>query len=120
MSQTRGSDPATEGSASMRPYGLCGKMVAVPGRGDELARHLLDAASALGGVAGCHLYVVSRDPGDPDAVWVVEVWESAEAHRASLELEAVQQLIARARPVIAGMGERIELEPVGGKGLPAG
>lgn len=101
----------------MASYGLCGKMMATPGDGDALARHLLDAASALADVAECRLYVVSRDPGDPDAVWVVEVWDSAEAHRASLQLEAVQDLITRARPIIASIGQRIELEPIGGKGV---
>ena len=101
-------------------YGLCGKLVAVQGRGDELAGHLLDAAAALNDVENCRLYLVNRDPADPDAVWVIEVWDSTEAHRASLELDVVQQLIARARPIIASMGERFELDPVGGKGLPAG
>lgn len=47
----------------------------------------------------------------------MEVWQDVEEHRASLELDAVQQLIARARPIIAAMGERFELEPIGGKGL---
>lgn len=102
----------------MKRYGLCGKLVAVDGQGDVLAGHLLDAAAALGDAAGCLLYVVNRDPGEPEAVWVMELWESADAHRASLELDAVQQLITRARPVIASMGERFELEPIGGKGLP--
>jgi quinol monooxygenase YgiN len=98
-------------------YGRCGRIVATAGDGDELAGHLLDAASALQNVGGCHLYVVSRDPADPDAVWVVEFWESADAHRASLELSAVQELISRARPIIAAMDEQFEFEPVGGKGL---
>lgn len=102
----------------MAKYGLCGKILAVPGSGEALAGYLLDAAAALEEVAGCHLYVVNRDPAEADAVWVVEVWESAEAHRASLELDAVQQLIARARPIMVGMGERFELDPIGGKGLP--
>ena len=101
----------------MPRYGLVGKIVAIPGRGATLAAHLLDAAAALEEVAGCQLYLVSRDPADPDALWVTEVWESAEAHRASLELAAIQDLIARARPVIASMGERVELQPIGGKGL---
>ncbi len=101
----------------MPQYGLVGKIVAKPGEGDALAGHLLEAAAALEEVAGCHLYVVSRDSVDPDAVWVTEVWESTEAHRASLELVAVRDLIARARPVIARMGERFELRPLGGKGL---
>lgn len=101
----------------MADYGLCGKIVATPGQGDVLAGHLLEAAAALEDVPGCRLYMVSRDPADAEAVWVVEVWQDVEAHRASLELEAVQQLIARARPIIAAMGERFELEPIGGKGL---
>jgi quinol monooxygenase YgiN len=101
----------------MAGYGACGRIVATTGNGDELASHLLEAASALEGLDGCHLYVVNRDPADPEAVWVVEFWESAAAHQASLELDAVQRLIARARPVIASMGERFEFQPVGGKGL---
>jgi hypothetical protein len=42
---------------------------------------------------------------------------SPEAHQASLQLSAVQQLISQARPVLAAMGERFEFQPVGGKGL---
>lgn len=102
----------------MTRFGLCGKIVATPGNGDALADYLLDAAAALHDVDGCHLYAVSRDPADLDAVWVVEFWESADAHRASLELAAVQELIARARPIIASMGDRFEFQPVGGKGVP--
>lgn len=105
----------------MADYGLCGKIVATTGHGDELATHLLNAAAALEQVPACRLYLVSRDAADADALWVVEVWDTAEAHRASLELEAVQALITKARPLIAGMGERFEFQPIGGKGLgPAG
>lgn len=102
----------------MPQYGLCGKITATPGNGEALAAHLLDAAAGLQDVGGCRLYVVCRDPEDADAVWVMEVWESAEAHGRSLQLPAVQELIARARPIIAGMGQRFELAPIGGKGLP--
>ena len=101
----------------MPAYGLCGSIAATAGEGDALAQHLLDAAAALEAVEDCLLYLVSRDVDDPDSVWVTEVWASAEAHQASLQLEAVQALIARARPIIASMGARFELLPVGGKGL---
>lgn len=104
----------------MAGYGRCGKIIATSGNGDALAGYLLDAASALQDVGGCHLYVVSRDPTEVEAVWVVEFWESAEAHRASLELTAVRELIARARPIIAAMDEALELQAVGGKGLDPG
>ena len=47
-----------------------------------------------------------------------EVWTDAEAHQASLQLPSVQDAIARARPIIAGMSERVEFTPAGGLGLP--
>ena len=101
----------------MARYGLIGSFKAQPGQGDRLAGILLRAAEGLGTDASCELYVISRSPGDADAVWVTEVWASREAHADSLDGEATRALISEARPLIAGMGERIELDPVGGKGL---
>src|SRR5574338_270003 len=60
-------------------YGLIGRFTAVAGRRDALAAILLDATTAM---PGCLSYVVANDPGDPDALWVTEVWDSAEAHPA--------------------------------------
>jgi quinol monooxygenase YgiN len=61
--------------------------------------------------------IVNRVQADPNAIWVTEVWRSEADHAASLTGEAVREIIGRARPLIAGMGERFILEPVGGKGL---
>jgi quinol monooxygenase YgiN len=99
-------------------YGLMGKIVAQPEKREALVNVLLRAATSLQTVDGCYLYVVSHDPNDEDGIWVTEVWDSSQAHRASLEHEAVQVLIGEGRPLIASMGERIEFEPVGGAGLP--
>jgi quinol monooxygenase YgiN len=99
-------------------FGLVGKIEAQPGQGDALAEHLLEAARLLEPVEECELYVVSRAPDEPDAVWVSEVWASRDAHAASLQLESVRELIVRARPLIAGGSERFELLPIGGKGIP--
>ncbi len=98
----------------MTRYGLIGKMLAAPGRRDELIGVLLNGVS---GMPGCLSYVVARDVGDADALWVSEVWESKDAHEASLSLPSVQDAIAKGRPMIAGFGERFETEPVGGHGL---
>jgi quinol monooxygenase YgiN len=95
-------------------YGLIGKMVAAEGRRDELARILLDGVS---GMPGCLSYVVSEDNEDAEALWITEVWESAEHHQASLSLPSVQEAIQRGRPLIAGFGERHETRPLGGHGL---
>lgn len=86
-------------------YGLIGKMLAKPGARDELIRHLLAGTDAM---PGCLSYVVAKDATDADAIWITEVWDSRESHAASLKLPAVQAAIAKARPLIAGFGERFE------------
>lgn len=96
-------------------YGLIGKMLAQPGKRDELIGHLL---SGTGGMPGCLSYVVATDKASADAIWITEVWDSPESHQASLKLPQVRAAIAKARPLIAGFGERFETVPVGGVGLP--
>ena len=95
-------------------YGLIGKIQAVEGERDALAEILLDGVS---GMPGCRSYVIANDPEDPDALWVTEVWETREAHLASLELPSVQEAIRRGKPLIAGFTSRTETEPLGGHGL---
>lgn len=97
-----------------RMYGLIGKMLAKPGQRDELAKLLLAGADAM---PGCLSYVVAKDPTNPDAIWITEVWDSQASHQASLNLTEVQAAISKARPLIAGFGERFETEPMGGVGL---
>ena len=99
-------------------FGMHGSFKAQPGRGDELAAILLEAAAGLRGDERCLLYVVSRDLNQPDMVWVTEAWTDREAHDASLRAPGTPELIARARPLIAEVEGRAELEPLGGKGLP--
>jgi quinol monooxygenase YgiN len=95
-------------------YGLIGKMTAVPGQREALIAILLEGTT---GMPGCLSYIVAADPSDPDALWITEAWESEASHRASLSLPAVQEAIARGRPLIAGFGERFVTSPVGGHGL---
>lgn len=99
-------------------YGLTGKMIAQPGQRDTLIGYLLQAAKGMDAVEGCYLYVVCSANDDPDGIWITEAWRDKESHDASLQLEGAQELIAKARPIIAGFGERFETTPIGGKGLP--
>ena len=99
------------------PFGLHGKITATQGNGDALAALLLEAAAGLESVPDCQLYLVSRDPAEPEAIWVTEVWTDREAHAASLQLDAVREQIARAMPMIAKPPEGTELRPAGGKGV---
>lgn len=95
-------------------YGLIGRIVAAEGKREELIAILCASA---GQMPGCKSYVVARCGEHPDGIWVTEVWDDAESHKASLGLEAVQYAIGRARPLIAGFDNRFETEPVGGPGL---
>jgi quinol monooxygenase YgiN len=69
-------------------------------------------------IPDCELYIINVSETEPDVVWVTEVWRSSAAHQESLARDGVRALIKRNMPFIAG-GERIEVAPIGGKGLPA-
>ncbi|GAA1745550.1 putative quinol monooxygenase [Aeromicrobium alkaliterrae] len=78
-----------------------GTLGALPGRRDELVRHLTARNTTLLEV-GCLLYEVGVSPGSPDTVFVMELWESESAHQGSLQLPEVQASIAAARPLLSG------------------
>ena len=94
-------------------YGLIGKIKTKPGQRDAFAALLVQAMQAM---PGCLSYVVAADATDADALWITEVWDSAEHHKASLELPAVRAALVAGRPMIAGFGERFETQPIGGFG----
>jgi len=98
-------------------FGLIGKFIARSGERDRLAAILLKGSAAM---PGCLSYVVAVDPKEPDAIWVTEVWMSAQHHRDSLALPAVQAAIAQGRPLIASVASTTTTQPLGGHGLPQG
>lgn len=95
-------------------YGLIGKMIAKQGQRAALAAVLLEGVS---GMPGCRSYIVANDPVDPDLLWITEVWESREAHAASLDMPSVKAAIGKGRPMISGMEAIAETTPLGGHGL---
>jgi len=97
-------------------YGLIGKIKAAPGKRSELISIL---AEGTGAMPGNLAYIVAEDLADEHGIWIMEVWSDKEAHAASLKLPAVQQAIAKGRPLIAGFEDRHELRPIGIAGLVA-
>jgi quinol monooxygenase YgiN len=95
-------------------FGLIGCMRAHPGKRTELEALLL---AGTGDMPGCLSYIIARDPDDADALWITEVWTGEDRHKASLSLPAVQDAIAKARPLIAGFDSQRRTEPVGGVGI---
>lgn len=84
---------------------LHGRLSAQAGKRDELLAILADGEQQEP-MPGCRLYLVAIDETDDDGVWVTEVWESEEAHPSSLQLDRVQERIARAMPILDPAGFR--------------
>ena len=78
-----------------------GRLGVKPGRRDELIEILIRPSGEMREL-GCLLYEVGVNDGDPDAVFVSELWESAEAHAASLRLDSVRASLAEATPLLSG------------------
>lgn len=78
-----------------------GTLGAVPDRRDELVLQLTKRSDLLKEV-GCLLYEVGVNDDEPDTVFVMELWESAAAHQASLGLPEVKAAIEQARPLLSG------------------
>jgi quinol monooxygenase YgiN len=96
-------------------HGLIGKMTMVAGKRDEVLAILLGSTTKM---PGCLSYIIAKDPKDENALWITEVWDSPENHKASLSLPDVKEAISKARPLIAGFSDYVTTIPVGGHGLP--
>lgn len=72
-----------------------------PGKRDEVVEILTRPSSDLAR-SGCLSYEVGVSEDHPDTVFVTELWVSAEAHSASLQLESVKESIAVAMPLLSG------------------
>ncbi len=90
-------------------YGLISQFMTQPEKRDELVQVLAEGSK---GMPGCLSYVVARDATRDDAIWVTEVWTDKRSHANSLGLPAVQVALGKGRPLITGMGTRIETLPV--------
>ncbi|MEX2375733.1 MAG: putative quinol monooxygenase [Dehalococcoidia bacterium] len=98
-------------------YGYFGTMRTQPDQHDEVIAILLESAASLR-EHGCHSYVVGVAEGDPDLICVSELWDSREAHDASLQLPAVREAITRAMPLLTGEFAGQEMTVRGGLGVP--
>jgi quinol monooxygenase YgiN len=82
---------------------LHGRLTASRGKREELLS-ILSGTEQNEPMPGCRLYLVAVDETDADGVWVTEVWESEQAHTASLQLDQVKAQIERARPILDPTG----------------
>jgi len=89
-----------------------GTLGAMPGKRDELVGHLTRRSDVLAGL-GCLAYEVGVNDENPDTVYVLELWNTEESHRASLALPEVQDSIAAARPLLSGEFGGLHFDVIG-------
>ena len=97
------------------------KFIAKAGHGDALADLMLEVARSLRGTDGCELYAINRAADKSDVVWVTELWRDQEAVDASLavlQTDAGKTRLGEVMALLDGPPERVDLQPLGGVGLP--
>ena len=97
--------------------GFYTKFTTKEGDRDALIALLSEAAASMDTVQGSRMYIVNKDMKDASATWVTEIWDSSEAHAASLQMEGAKELIGKAPPLLTARPEQIQLLPVSGKGI---
>ena len=90
-------------------WGMIAKITLHPGKRDQMMQILRSSAQ---GMPGCLSYVVSLDSADENVLWVTELWNSAEEHKASLSLPAVKRVIPRAQGLVANFEKVAVTNPV--------
>ncbi|EAE7386919.1 TPA_asm: antibiotic biosynthesis monooxygenase [Listeria monocytogenes] len=98
-------------------YGLLTAFYTHPGEKDNLVKILLEAAEALDDYNTCIQYIISESETEADTVFVSEIWVDKGHHAASLDNSAVQEIIARAKPMMKEIKQIQELDILGGKGV---
>jgi quinol monooxygenase YgiN len=103
-------------SPAMPKVARYARTVAREGKGGEVAQRLLAAAAHLeSDDPGCELYLVNREAGSPDVIWVTEVWRSqADLDACLARIQGSKEVAAVA--ALVETWEVTELEPLGGKG----
>jgi quinol monooxygenase YgiN len=83
-------------------FASAGSLGVKPGYRDAVVALLTRPNHDMAESAGCLLYEVGVNDDQPDTVFVIELWTSAEAHQASLHLASVKAAIAEAMPMLSG------------------
>ncbi len=89
-----------------------GTLRAEPGQRDAIVAALIRYKPELV-ACGCLVYEVGTSPAAPDLVYVLEVWESAEAHRASLGVGTIREAVHSVLPLLDGEIVSMKFDIVG-------
>jgi quinol monooxygenase YgiN len=93
------------------------RLIAAPGKRDELVAKFLESVEIQRDNADCELMLVSASPDSPDFVYLTEVWSSEDAWEQARRSAPIQAWAASMPAPVNGPAESTALDVVGGKGL---
>jgi quinol monooxygenase YgiN len=93
------------------------RLVAAPGKRDELVAKFLESAEIQRDNPECSLMLVSTAPDTADVVYLTEIWSSENAWEQARSSPAIQAWAASMPALVGGPPDTIMLNIVGGKGL---
>jgi quinol monooxygenase YgiN len=100
-------------------FALLNRVTAKAGQRPRVVEIMLESGRLFDDNSACLLYVVTESTDDPNVIWVIDLWTSQEAHAEALKAPELRPFVEQAMPLLEGRPEQIEVQPAGGKGLPA-
>lgn len=93
------------------------RLVAAPGKRDELVAKFLESAEIQRDNPNCEFMLVSTAPDSADLVYLTEVWSSEDAWEQARRSAPIQAWAVSMPALVSGPPESIALDVAGGKGL---
>ena len=93
------------------------RLIATPGKRDELVAKFLESAEIQRDNPDCQLMLVSTAPDSAGVVYLTEVWSSEDAWEQARRSAPVQAWAASMPALVSGPPESVPLALAGGKGL---
>lgn len=101
----------------MSKIAVIAKLPAAEGKRDELVAAFQAAIATAEGEPGTERYILHKDLGDPNVLWVYEMYTDNDALTLHSTSDDFKALGASLGPLMGGRPELMLLEPVAGKGL---
>jgi quinol monooxygenase YgiN len=100
----------------MSKVAVIAKIVAKPGKRDEVAKVMGSLVGPVGDEPGTEVYIMHEDLGNEDVIWFYEVYTDGDARSAHGKSEALASAFGQISDFVAERPEINVLNPVVAKG----
>jgi quinol monooxygenase YgiN len=96
-------------------FALLNRLTTKPGHRERVFEILVESGKLFDDNPACRLYLVVQAAGDPNLIWVADLWTSEEEHAEALKAPEMRPFVEQCMPLLEGMPEQIRVLQVGGK-----